>query len=114
MMRLVRRAAFVLSPLLGLYVTAMLVLPTGEGWAGDEGVYLDIARNLTHGVYRDGSGDGALNMCLPGWHTPDLWYGPGFLALLAPFVALGLPTSLIRLLGPLLLFVSVLLFHRLL
>jgi 4-amino-4-deoxy-L-arabinose transferase-like glycosyltransferase len=110
----VRRAALVLSPLIGLYVAAMLVIPTGEGWAGDEGVYVELARNLTRGFYRTGSGDGALNMCLPGWHTPDLWYGPGFPALLAPFVALGLPVSTIRLVGPVLLFLSVLLFYRLL
>ena len=49
----------------------MLVLPTGEGWSGDEGVYLGLARNITHGFYRDGSADGPLNMCLPGWKTPD-------------------------------------------
>jgi 4-amino-4-deoxy-L-arabinose transferase-like glycosyltransferase len=92
----------------------MLLLPAGEGWSGDEGVYLGLARNLTHGYYRDGSPDGPLNMCLPGWTTPDLWYGPGFPSLLAPFVALGLPVSVIRLVGPVLLLVSVLLFFRLL
>jgi hypothetical protein len=92
----------------------MLLLPAGEGWSGDEGVYLGLARNITHGFYRDGSSDGPLNMCFAGWKTPDLWYGPGFPGLLAPFVALGLPVSVIRLIGPVLLLVSVLLFYRLL
>jgi hypothetical protein len=110
----VRRGSLVLAPLIGVYVAAMLLLPTAEGWSGDEGVYLGLARNIQHGFYRDGSPDGPLNMCFPGWTTPDLWYGPGFPALLAPFVALGLPVSAIRLLGPALLLLAVLLFHRLL
>ena len=92
----------------------MLLLPAGEGWSGDEGVYLGLARNITHGFYRNGSSDGPLNMCFPGWQTPDLWYGPGFPSLLAPLVALGLPVSVIRLVGPVLLIVAVFLFYRLL
>ena len=113
-MRPVSRATLVLSPLFGLYVAAMLVLPAREGWAGDEPEYLNLADNLLHGFYREGTSDGTLDMCFPGWQTPDLWYGPGFPTFLAPFVALDLPVSVIRLVGPLLLFVSVLLFHRLL
>jgi 4-amino-4-deoxy-L-arabinose transferase-like glycosyltransferase len=97
-----------------VFLAAMLLLPAGEGWSGDEGVYVGLARNITHGFYRDGSSDGPLNMCFPGWKTPDLWYGPGFPGLLAPFVALGLPVSVVRLIGPLLLLASVLLFYRLL
>src|SRR5712675_503220 len=92
----------------------MLLLPAGEGWSGDEGVYLGLARNITHGFYRNGSSDGPLNMCFPGWQTPDLWYGPGFPSLLAPLVALGLPVSVIRLVGPVLLIVAVFLFYQLL
>jgi hypothetical protein len=92
----------------------MLLLPAGEGWSGDEGVYLGLAHNITHGFYRDRSADGPLNMCFPGWKTPDLWYGPGFPGFLTPFVALGLPVSVIRLVGPVLLLISVLLFYRLL
>jgi hypothetical protein len=109
-----RRDGLILAPLLGIYVAAMVWLPTAEGWSGDEGVYVGLARNITHGFYRDGSADGPLNMCFPGWRTPDLWYGPGFPGFLAPFVALGLPVSVIRLAGPALLLVAVLLFHRLL
>jgi 4-amino-4-deoxy-L-arabinose transferase-like glycosyltransferase len=109
-----RRGDLLLVPLLGIFVAAMAFLPSGEGWSGDEGVYLGLARNITHGFYRDGSADGPLNMCFPGWKTPDLWYGPGLPGFLAPFVAIGLPVSLIRVLGPLLLLASVLLFYRLL
>lgn len=111
---MLRRGPLILAPLIGVYITAMLVLPTGEGWSGDEGVYVGLARNITHGFYRDGSHDGPLNMCFPGWKTPDLWYGPGFPALLAPFVALGIPVSVLRVLGPLLLLLAVVLFYRLL
>jgi hypothetical protein len=110
----VRRGELILAPLLGVFVAAMLLLPAGEGWSGDEGVYLGLAHNITHGFYRDGSSDGPLNMCFPGWTTPDLWYGPGFPGFLAPLVALGLPVSVIRLVGPALLLVSVLLFYHLL
>jgi 4-amino-4-deoxy-L-arabinose transferase-like glycosyltransferase len=109
-----RRGSIALGALFGVYVAAMLLLPTGEGWSGDEGVYLGLARNITHGFYRDGSAYGPLNMCLPGWKTPDLWYGPGYPALLAPLVAVGLPVSVIRLLGPVLLLLAVVLFYRLL
>jgi hypothetical protein len=110
----VRRADVMLAPLLAVFVAAMAFLPTAEGWSGDESVYLGLAHNLTHDFYRDGSSYGALNMCLPGWKTPDLWYGPGFPAFLAPLVGLGLPVSVIRFAGPVLLFASVLLFRRLL
>jgi 4-amino-4-deoxy-L-arabinose transferase-like glycosyltransferase len=92
----------------------MALLPGGEGWSGDEGVYLGLARNIVQGHYRDGSGQGPLNMCFPGWKTPDLWYGPGFPAFLSPLVAVHLPVSSIRVVGPLLLLASVLLFYRLL
>jgi hypothetical protein len=110
----VGRGRLILGALFGVYVAAMLLLPTAEGWAGDEPVYLGLARNITHGHYRDASPDGPLNMCFPGWQTPDLWYGPGFPAFLAPLVALDLPVSVIRLVGPLLLLASVFLFYRLL
>ncbi len=108
-----RRAAPLL-PLLGVFVAAMLVLPAREGWAGDEPEYLKLAGNITNGYYREGTSDGPLDMCLPGWQTPDLWYGPGFPAFLAPLVGLGLPVTAIRFVGPLLLLAAVLLFHRLL
>jgi 4-amino-4-deoxy-L-arabinose transferase-like glycosyltransferase len=103
-----------LASLFGVFLAAMLLLPSGEGWSGDEGVYLGLARNITHGFYRDGSSDGPLNMCFPGWKTPDLWYGPGFPTFLAPLVALGLPVRVIRAVGPVLLLASVFLFYRLL
>jgi 4-amino-4-deoxy-L-arabinose transferase-like glycosyltransferase len=96
---------------LALYVAAMLVLPAREGWAGDEPEYLNLADNLLHGFYREGTADGPLDMCFPGWQTPDLWYGPGFPALLAPLVGASLPVSVIRLVGPLLLLAAVLLLY---
>jgi 4-amino-4-deoxy-L-arabinose transferase-like glycosyltransferase len=43
-----------------------------------------------------------------------LWHGPGLVALLAPLVALDLPLTVIRFLGPLLLASAVVLFHRVL
>ena len=109
-----RRPWLLLIPLVGIFVAAMLSLPAREGWSGDEPEYLNLADNIAHGFYREGTTDGPLNMCFPGWTTPDLWYGPGFPAFLSPLVAAGLSVSVIRFVGPLLLLASVLLFYRLL
>jgi hypothetical protein len=53
---------------------------------GDEGNYLGLATNLTHGFF---SPPGAIH----------LWWGPGFPLLLAPLVALHAPLLVLRLLN---------------
>jgi hypothetical protein len=71
----------------------------------DEGPFLAAAHRLLHGQYAlAGTADG----------TKFLWHGPGLPALISPLVALGIPLTAIRLVGPLLLFAAVVLFYRLL
>jgi hypothetical protein len=97
--------ALILSPLLALWLGVGLWRGAGARMVGDESPFLTYAHNLLHGLYATpGSTDA----------TQFLWHGPGLPALLAPLVALGAPLAVLRLTGPLLLFVAILLFHRLL
>src|SRR5437764_13136909 len=91
-----RRTALLMSPLLLLYVAASRVASLAG--QGDEPVYLQFAHNLTHGFYaQEASSDPARY----------LWHGPGLPLALAPAVAAGLSTGVMRLLaGPLLLFLA--------
>jgi len=73
--------------------------------ANDEFAYLYFARNLTHGTYAVASNQ-------TDYHY--LWHGPGLPLLLAPFTALHLPVSALRLVGPLSLLGAGVLFTRVL
>jgi Dolichyl-phosphate-mannose-protein mannosyltransferase len=68
-----------------LYVAIVVRLAPPE-LTGDEQNYLQLASNLTHGYFSP-----------PG--EVQLWYGPGYPALLAPFVALQVPVLGLRLLN---------------
>ncbi len=95
-----------LAPLLPAYIVAWLALQLGPHAATDDGPLLGYAVSLLHGHY------GSLSTLNP---VAYLWHGPGLPLLLAPMVWLGLPVTGMRLLtGPLLLFVAVVLFERLL
>lgn len=95
-----------LAPLLPLYVAAALLIQHGSHLADDERSLLGFAHALVHGHYAT---LGSLNS------EGYLWHGPALPLLLAPMVAAGLPVWAMRLLtGPLLLFVAVVLFERLL
>jgi Dolichyl-phosphate-mannose-protein mannosyltransferase len=94
-----------LAPLLPLWVGVSLLRSGGPRPVGDEPSFLHYAHNLLHGTYATpGSGDA----------TRFLWHGPGLPALLTPFVALHVPLPAMRLTGPLLLFLTIILFYRLL
>ncbi len=94
-----------LAPLLGGFLVTWGISATGGTPISDEGPFLAAARRLLHGHYAAaGAMDG----------TKFLWHGPGLPGLISPLVALGTPLPVIRLLGPLLLFVAVVLFYRLL
>lgn len=94
-----------LMPLLPLWIAAGMLSSNDVAAAGDEGPFLRYAMNLVHGGYATpGTSDA----------TQFLWHGPGLPGLLAPLVALGAPLPLMRLTGPLLLFLAIVLFHRLL
>ncbi len=101
-----RDDSLVLTPLLVLFVALALVgrgVDAFGGASGDENLYLFFARNLTHGHYAQlGSAHADLY----------LWHGPGLPLLLAPLVALHVPLTVTRLIGPLALFGAVVLLHR--
>jgi 4-amino-4-deoxy-L-arabinose transferase-like glycosyltransferase len=81
-----------------LFLTIMLA---DRHQQSDEGSYVEFAQNLAHGYYTPRS-------------APDLWFGPGLPLLLAPFALVHAPLEAMRLLGPLLLFLTLILFYELL
>jgi 4-amino-4-deoxy-L-arabinose transferase-like glycosyltransferase len=100
-----RRELALLLPLLAVYVLAVFFFPAHPD---DEGSYIALAERLTHGTYVTGD-QGALLDANP--MSPDLWFGPGLPAVLAPLVALDAPTSVLRSTGALFLFGAVLLLY---
>jgi hypothetical protein len=99
-------AAWRLAPLLPVYVGAALLIQHGAGPADDEASLLGFAHALLQGRYA------TLGTSSP---VAYLWHGPALPLMLAPMVWIGLPLWAMRLLtGPLLLFVAVVLFERVL
>lgn len=87
-----------LVPILIVYSLRTIAL---SSLPGDEGSYLAYARDITHGFYAD-------------TNLGYLWHGPALPVLLAPLVALHLPLVVMRLLfGPVVLFATLVVFHRL-
>jgi hypothetical protein len=87
-------------PLLPILVALTLRSVLLHSLPGDEGSYIGYARNLTHGFYA-------------ATDLGYLWHGPGLPLLLAPLVALHVPLFAMRILaGPVLLFATVAVFHR--
>ena len=100
-----RRELALLLPLLALYVAAWAFFPERPD---DEASYVVLAERLTDGFYVTGDDDAILNAD-PG--SPDLWFGPGLPALLAPLVAVDAPLSALRLTSAFVLFAAVLLMY---
>lgn len=98
-----RRDLAYLLPLLAVYLLALAFVPVHPD---DEASYITLAERLTHGTYVTGD-QGALLDANP--MSPDLWFGPGLPAILAPLVAVNAPTDVLRLVGPLFLFGAMLL-----
>lgn len=98
-----RRELALLLPLLALYVAAWAFFPERPD---DEASYVVLANRLTEGFYVTGDDEAILNAD-PG--SPDLWFGPGLPALLAPLVAVDAPLSVLRLTSAFVLFGAVLL-----
>lgn len=109
--QVVRRPSLLLLVILPFLVVVPFAGPAvNPNLTGDEGAYLDLAHKLLHGHYLTGRDSEVTG----GPSYPNLWFGPGFPLVLVPLVALHLPVTVIRLLGPLLLFAAVVVFHRLL
>ena len=95
-----RRPWLVLLALLPILVAVPLIGPSvNPNLWGDEPGYLRLAHNLSEGRYLTGRDD----QIVDGPAYPNLWFGPGLPVVLAPLVALDVPLTAIRLLGPLLL-----------
>jgi 4-amino-4-deoxy-L-arabinose transferase-like glycosyltransferase len=99
----VERPWLVAAGFLVLYLLTLLA-PGGIVDRSDEGLYLAYAERLAHGGYavRDAT------------HVNFLWYGPGLPLVVAPFAAVDAPMAIIRMIGPVALAASLLVFHRLL
>jgi 4-amino-4-deoxy-L-arabinose transferase-like glycosyltransferase len=87
--------------LLGAFAPLFLTVMLADQQAADEGSYVRFAHNLADGYYTHRS-------------APDLWFGPGLPLLLAPLAFVHAPLGAMRLLGPLLLLLAVILFYELL
>ena len=102
-----RRELALLLPLLALYLAAWAFFPERPD---DEASYVVLAERLVDGFYVTGDDEAILNAD-PG--SPDLWFGPGLPALLAPLVAVDAPLSVLRLTSAFVLFAAVLLMYAL-
>ena len=71
------RAVIALLPLLVFYVV-LVVTFARPSFQGDEGGYVKLAMNLARGFYSLSS-------------PVDIWWGPGYPLLLAPFALLRIP-----------------------
>ena len=100
-----RRELALLLPLLVLYLAAWAVFPDRSD---DEASYVVLAQRLVDGYYVTGNEDAILDADPA---SPDLWFGPGLPALLAPLVAVGAPVSVLRLTSVFVLFAAVLLMY---
>ena len=108
---LARRPWLLLLGLLPLLLaTPALATLAGLNESGDESGYLRLANNLSHGRYLVGRPDQVASA----GHYPDLWFGPGLPIVLVPFVALGVPLAVTRLLGPLFVFLAAVVLFRVL
>jgi 4-amino-4-deoxy-L-arabinose transferase-like glycosyltransferase len=102
-----RRELAFLLPLLAVYLLAVAFFPAHPD---DEASYVTLAERLTHGTYVTGD-QGALLDSNP--MSPDLWFGPGLPAILAPLVAVDVPTWVLRVATSLFLFGAMLLVYAL-
>ena len=102
-----RRELALLLPLLLLFLLATGVVPDRPD---DEAGYVALAERLADGYYTTGNDAALLD---PDPSYPDLWFGPGLPLLLTPLVALGAPVEALRFVGPVLLFLAVVVFFAL-
>jgi hypothetical protein len=102
-----RHPWLLLLPLLVVYVAAAFLFPNHPD---DEAAYVELAHRLVDGRYVAGDEDALLD---DDPVSPDLWFGPGAPAVLAPLAAVDAPIEVFRLVGPLALFGGMLCFYAL-
>jgi 4-amino-4-deoxy-L-arabinose transferase-like glycosyltransferase len=100
-----RRELALLLPLLVLFTAAWAVFPDRPD---DEASYVALAERLVDGTYVTGNENAILDADPA---SPDLWFGPGLPALLAPLVAVGAPLSVLRLTSVFVLFAAALVMY---
>jgi 4-amino-4-deoxy-L-arabinose transferase-like glycosyltransferase len=83
------------------FLVSVAVMLASRHQQSDETSYLRFAHHLADGYYTHKS-------------DPDLWFGPGLPLILAPLVLVGAPLEAMRLLGPFMFTLTVLLFYELL
>lgn len=87
-------------PFLALYTVIILILSKDE-LIIDEPSYLGYVSNLLNGFYSPPPPD------------IDLWHAPGYPILITPFVAVGAPLLLIKMLNAIFLYLAVVIFYKL-
>lgn len=88
-----------LAPFLLLYLAICFVF-VPHNFIDDEERYLRFARNILHGFYS------------PPYPNIDLWNGPGYPLIIAPFLLLKLPLMAIRVLNALMMYASLVLIYK--
>jgi len=86
------KRAYIFAPLIILYVVIALVAPAEQG-RSDEARYIWFAGNIAKGYYSPAD-------------QVNLWSGPGYPILLAPFAALDVPWRFARLINAILMFLG--------
>lgn len=92
--RLMRNPYILFSPFLLLFMIYVSLFHT-DLMEGDEGGYIELAKNLLNGFYSPPPPD------------INLWWGPGYPILLMPFVFLKLPLICITLLNTIFQYLSI-------
>lgn len=88
-----------LTPFLFLYLAICFVLAP-HIFVDDEERYIRFANNILHGFYS------------PPYPNIDLWNGPGYPIIVAPFLLLKLPLMAIRLLNALMMYASLVIIYK--
>lgn len=88
-----------LIPFLLLYITISVVFAP-QRYCGDEERYLWFANNLLHGYYS------------PAFPEINLWNGPGYPILIAPFMFIKCPLLVFRILNAVFLYISLLINYK--
>jgi len=97
--KLIRNPYFIFLPFL-FYYAYIIMQNKWPTYYGDEVRYVEFAKNLVHGFYSP-----------PAPHI-NLWNGPGFPIILAPFIALHIPGLYITLMNALYQYLSVVFLYK--